>query len=95
MTFNYIVKGAAMRKQEKYEAFIKKVSLFDNMDDYEKSQVAEAFEDHFFNSGTPIIKQGDEVTDLFFLLDGKAITVGGGESMEYEEGDFFGDAALL
>lgn len=27
-TFNHIVKGSAMRKKEKYEAFIKKVPLF-------------------------------------------------------------------
>ena len=29
------------------------------------------------------------------MLDGRATTVGGGEAMEYEEGDYFGDAALL
>ena len=37
MTFNFIVKGAAVRKRERHDAFMKKVSLFDHMDDYEKS----------------------------------------------------------
>ena len=36
-TFNHIVKDAAIRKKEKYEAFLKKVSLLETLDDYERS----------------------------------------------------------
>jgi len=42
-TFNHIVKDAAIRKREKYEVFLKSVSLLETMDDYERSQIAEAF----------------------------------------------------
>jgi len=44
-TFNHIVKDAAIRKREKYETFLKKIPLLETMDDYERSQVAEAFKD--------------------------------------------------
>lgn len=44
-TFNHIVKDAAIKRREKYEAFLKKVTLLETMDDYERSQIAEAFKD--------------------------------------------------
>lgn len=50
-TFNHIVKDAARKKREKYEAFLKKVKLLETMDDYERSQVAEAFKDCTYESG--------------------------------------------
>ena len=37
MTFNHIVKGAAMRKRERNEALVNRVFLFDDLEDYEKS----------------------------------------------------------
>lgn len=55
-TFNHIVKDAAIRKREKYEAFLKKVSLLETMDDYERSQVSEAFKDEKFSTGDFILK---------------------------------------
>lgn len=42
------------------------------MDDYERSQVAEAFVEKKFNAGDFIIKEGDLGEELYFLLDGSA-----------------------
>jgi len=36
------------RKRERYEEFLKSVSLFSNMDSYERSKLAEAFREHEF-----------------------------------------------
>lgn len=36
LTFNYIVKDAAMKKKEKYEEFLEKVPLLQTMQDYER-----------------------------------------------------------
>lgn len=41
-TFNYIVKDAAMKKREKYENVLKTIEIFSSMDNYERSQVADA-----------------------------------------------------
>jgi len=50
------VKDAAVRKREKYETFLKKVTLLETMDNYERSQVSEAFKDEKFKPGEMIIK---------------------------------------
>jgi cAMP-dependent protein kinase regulator len=36
-TFNHIVKDAASKKREKYEAFLSKIELLKGMDPYERS----------------------------------------------------------
>lgn len=43
------------------------------MDDYERSQISEAFKDAKFKSGDKIITEGqDKATDMYFLLEGSA-----------------------
>ena len=101
-TFNHIVKDAAIRKREKYETFLKKVSLLETMDDYERSQVSEAFKDVSFKAGETIIKEGDEGKEMYFLVQGEAYATKvineGEEAKEvkaYAEGDYFGELAIL
>jgi cAMP-dependent protein kinase regulator len=50
-TFNHIVKDAAIRKREKYDEFLKKVDLLKTVDEYERSQISEAFKDVKFEAG--------------------------------------------
>ena len=101
-TFNHIVKDAAIRKREKYETFLKKVPLLETMDDYERSQISEAFQDCKFTAGQAIINEGDEGRDLFFLVEGDAVAtkvLNPGEAAKevknYKTGDYFGELALL
>jgi cAMP-dependent protein kinase regulator len=99
-TFNHIVKGAAVRKREKYDAFLKKIKLLETMDDYERGQVSEAFKDCKYTAGQHVIKEGEEGRDLFFLLQGEAsafknIDGKDTEVKKYEAGDYFGELALL
>lgn len=69
-TFNHIVKDAAIRKKEKYEEFLRRVDLLKTMDDYERSQISDAFKDSKFDAGATIIKEGDEGRELYFLVEG-------------------------
>ena len=101
-TFNHIVKDAAIRKREKYENFLKKIPLLETMDDYERTQVAECFRDAEFKAGDIIIKEGDEGKNMYFLLSGQAFAQkelvpgeGPKEVKAYQEGDYFGELALL
>lgn len=101
-TFNHIVKGAAVRKRDKYEAFLKKVPLLETMEDYERSQVAEAFKEVTFEKDTVIIKEGDEGKDMFFVMEGechatKVLNAGEAATTvkQYKTGDYFGELALL
>lgn len=70
-TFNHIVKDAAIRKRDKYEAFLKKVSLLSTMDDYERAQVSEAFTEEKYKPNDVIIKEGDAGDKLYFIMEGE------------------------
>jgi len=101
-TFNHIVKDASIRRREKYEEFLKKIPLLETMDDYERTQVAEAFKDTKYKAGDTIIKEGDEGKELYFLVNGEAfaskiLTPGEPpkEVKSYVPGDYFGEMALL
>jgi cAMP-dependent protein kinase regulator len=47
-TFNHIVKDAASKKREKYEAFLAKVSLLKQMEPYERSKLSDAFKEETY-----------------------------------------------
>lgn len=66
--FNHIVKDAAVRRREKYEEFLQKVELLENMDPYERSQLADALKHVEYKEGEYIIREG-EWGDVFYLLE--------------------------
>ena len=61
------MKGAAQKRREKYEAFLESVSIFETMEPYERSKLADAFVEHKFKKDDMIIKEGEEGKDLFLL----------------------------
>ncbi len=95
-TFNAIVKDIASKKRETYELALKKVKILDSISAYERSQVADAVKVVSFKAGDTIIKEGD-VGDVFYMIiEGTARTTkGGAEGIKYQEGDYFGERALL
>ena len=54
-TFNHIVKDSAIRRREKFEAFLKSVKVMARMDAYERSKVADALQEEMFQSGEIVI----------------------------------------
>ena len=71
-TFNHIVKDSAVRRREKYEAFLEKVQIFSTMEPYERSKLADAFNEVKINAGDRIINQGEDGFDLYLLQEGEA-----------------------
>jgi len=95
-TFNNIVKEAAQKKRQRYDAFLKKVPLLSGMDDYERSQLADAFKTEEFADGATICTEGEEGNSFYIVEEGNAIaTKAGQEVMTYASGDYFGELALL
>lgn len=101
-TFNHIVKDAAVKRREKYEAFLSKIDLLADMDPYERSQLADAFLTSKFNQGDYIIKEGEEGNGFYIIEEGEAIAtkiIHKGHAAEqvkhYKPGDYFGELALL
>ena len=101
-TFNNIVKEAAQKKREKYEAFLKKVDILSTIDSYELTQISDALKGNVYKKGEYIIKEG-ESGDVFYILEeGEAIatkTLEAGKAAEeikrYGPGEYFGERALI
>ncbi|KAF4669237.1 hypothetical protein FOL47_002626 [Perkinsus chesapeaki] len=97
-TFNHIVKESAARKRDRYEAFLRSVPVFNPLDAYELSQVADALKTESFKNGDIIVQQGDP-GDQFYLVESgtcEAFKNGKEKSVrDYAIGDYFGELALL
>lgn len=95
-TFNTIVKEAAQKKRDRYDAFLSKVPLLGSMDAYERSQLADAIVSEVFVDGQVVMKQG-EVGKKFYILEEGAATAtkNGSKVMDFSVGDYFGELALI
>ena len=101
-TFNHIVKDSAQEKREKYEAFLTQVSILQNMEAYERSKLADAIREQWYEEGEYVITEGQEGEVFYLIMSGRARatkTLEPGkapvEVMSYKEGDYFGERALL
>jgi len=102
LTFNHIVKGAAVKKRELYEKFLKSVDIFSTINQYEISQICDALVIKRFKKGDVIIKQEERGDDFFIVEEGnlEATKLFPGKSkeevvMKYEKGKYFGELALI
>jgi cAMP-dependent protein kinase regulator len=50
-TFNHIIKRAVQIKREKYDEFLEKVSILKTMEKYERTKMADAFKEEWFEAG--------------------------------------------
>lgn len=101
-TFNNIVKEAAMKKRDKYEAFLKSVDILKQIEAYELSQICDALKTKKVKAGETIIKQGDIGDDFYIVEEGEAYAekLFEGQSasqkvLDYSKGGYFGELALL
>lgn len=97
------MKDAAAIKREKYDEFLKRVKILENMDEYERAKLADAFKEEWYSPDQVVIKEGDHENNTFYLvMSGEAIatkTVEKGKPpvdvYNYGPGDYFGERALI
>lgn len=98
VTFRRILMDYTFSRRRMYEKFLGDVPLLAELNDYERSKIADALESIKFPAGTSIITEGD-VGDAFYLLEsGEAEAYKKGTSASvksYKKGDYFGELALL
>merc|ERR1719476_499995 len=95
-TFNNIVKEAAQKKRDRYDAFLAKVPLLSSMDAYERSQLADALRQEVFGEGQTIFSQGEVGSKFYIVEEGEAYaSKDGNRVMDYGAGDYFGELALI
>ena len=74
--------------------------LLRSMEAYERTAVADAFEEQSYAAGEVILREAEQGDTFYLLVSGTAAaTKAGGEGrrllLEYKEGDYFGELALL
>lgn len=96
-TFSHIVKDAASKKRERYEAFLQQVPLLSSMDAYERSQLSDALVSETFEAGAKVVLEDDSGDKFFIIETGEAYAEkrNVGQVMQYKAGDYFGELALL
>ncbi len=68
--FNHIVKEAACKKRERYEAFLKSLDLFKKIDPYFATKIADGLNFKEVAAGDVIYKEGDAPEFFFFVEKG-------------------------
>jgi len=101
MSFNAIVKVSAMSQRERYDQFLAKIDILNDLNSQEKSKIADCLVTERFSHGDFVIRE-NELGDKFFLIqEGTAealkLTPSGGYQVvfDYKENDYFGELALL
>jgi len=95
-SFSHIVKDSAVKRREKYDAFLQSVTLFKSLGAYERSQIADALVPATFKKGDFIVRQDDPGDKVYFVEEGDVYAEKSGKKvLEYKPGDYFGELALL
>lgn len=55
-TFNHVVKGSAVKKRNRYEAFLSNVELLDTIDPYERGKIADVIKAKKYKKGDYVIR---------------------------------------
>ena len=66
------MKDSAQQKREKYEEFLQRVTILQNMDSYERSKLSDAIVEKWFEEGDYVIKEGEEGNIFYLIMSGQA-----------------------
>lgn len=108
-TFNAIVKEASVKRRERFETFIQRIEILQELNSYERNALCDVLVSETFEPGETVIKQGDEGQKFYFVEEGSAeafqlnsgrlaLTAGMKEPQlvfKYRANDYFGELALL
>lgn len=100
-SFRRIVLKSAFKKRKLYEELLENVPILKSLEQYERSNLADALMSKIFKKGDCIIRQGKEADGMFFLEKGVIrVTIIDPDGMEEElgihsNGKYFGELALI
>jgi len=99
-SYRRILMGSTIRKRKMYEELLAKVSILENLDEWERLTIADALEPINFDAGSAIVKQGERGDEFYIIVEGSAVVTQTIDSNEVKVGelgksDYFGEIALL
>lgn len=98
--FVSVVKDSATKRREKFETFVSKIELLQDLASYDRCKITDCLQTQKFKLGDFVIKQGDKGDRFYFIEEGTAKATkndGSGEKIvyEYKENEYFGELSLL
>jgi cAMP-dependent protein kinase regulator len=100
-SFRQLVLTSTLKKRRMYESFLQEVPILQTLTNYERSTLADAFQEKVVSKGDKVISQGEDGDASFYIVaEGAArvtADVGGSERdlKSLTKGDYFGEIALL
>lgn len=100
-TFNFIVREAITKRQEQYVNLLSRIEVLSSLSPADRDRLADCIQLKDYKNNEVIIRQGDAGDRLFFVIEGRCQAVktdpstGPGEAFIHEQGDYFGELALL
>jgi cAMP-dependent protein kinase regulator len=96
---NLVVRSAEAQFRQRVE-FLNAVDVFHVLNENERAALAEVLEEEEFEDDEAIVEQGEKDDKMFILRSGKAVACIKGEQgevevMQYSNGSYFGEIALL
>jgi len=97
VSFRSIVLEANTRKAAMYEAFLGKVQFLEPLTREQRSRMVDVLEEVEYAPRQPIIREGEEGTHFYILLEGEVSITKSGQDSELARrgvGDYFGELSL-
>ena len=100
-TFNHIVKTSSIQKRERYEKFLSRLEILEDLYVYELGQLCDVLQSEVFTDGAAVVRQGEKGEKLYFIERGEArayIKGADGKDQlvyEFQKNNYFGELALL
>lgn len=100
-TFNHIVKSASIKRRERYDDFINRIEVLQELDPYERGKICDVLDVLKFKKGDLVVTEGEVGDKFYFIEEGTAVALKKDENGEkkevfaYKALDYFGELALL
>jgi len=95
-TFNNCVKGGNMGVQSKMKDFLGSVEILSGISEADRNKLVDVMQHKDYKPGEHIIKAGEEGSEFFMVMGGKAQAMAKGKAVkDYAAGSYFGELALI
>lgn len=101
-SYRRILMNCHLKKRMKYQEFLSKVKILENLEDWERLTIADALKQQTFQPGDKVVKQGESGADFYLIISGeasvtqvKAANEPPVELKRLRESEYFGEIALL
>jgi len=94
-SYKRILMESTLRKRKQFEEFLSTVPVLEPLDKWERLTIADAVQAVTFQDGEAVVEEGEQGEDFFIIVEGTAVAEQGGGEYVLQQGDYFGEIALI